>query len=97
MDLDQTCADEVSENPHEQLASKADLARVRTAIQRLPAEYREIVLLREYAELSYQEIARFLKCPVGTVMSRLGRARSKLRELLSVRNSSMLGARETTK
>jgi len=46
VDLDQTCADEVSENPHEQLASKADLARVRTAIQRLPAEYREIVLLR---------------------------------------------------
>jgi DNA-directed RNA polymerase specialized sigma24 family protein len=41
VDLDQTCADKVSEYPHEQLTGKVDRARVRTAIQRLPAEYRE--------------------------------------------------------
>lgn len=44
---------------------------------------REIIVLREYEELSYQEIASVLGCPAGTVMSRLGRARSKLRVLLS--------------
>jgi RNA polymerase sigma-70 factor (ECF subfamily) len=56
---------------------------VRAAIQKLPEEFREIILLREYEDLSYQEIASVLDCPVGTVMSRLGRARAKLRGLLS--------------
>ena len=48
-----------------------------------PVEFREIILLREYEELSYQEIAVVLRCLPGTVMSRLGRARSRLRVLLS--------------
>jgi RNA polymerase sigma-70 factor (ECF subfamily) len=56
---------------------------VRTAIQQLPEEAREVILLREWEGLSYQEIATVLDCPVGTVMSRLARARSKLRDLLS--------------
>jgi predicted DNA-binding protein (UPF0251 family) len=43
-----------------------------------------VILLREYEELSYQEIASVLGCPIGTVMSRLARARSKLRPMLSV-------------
>jgi len=46
-------------------------------------EFREIIILREYEELSYQEIAALLDCPPGTVMSRLARARSRLRDLLS--------------
>ena len=57
--------------------------QVRAAIQELPVEFREIILLREYEDLSYMEIASVLDCPVGTVMSRLGRARAKLRVLLS--------------
>jgi predicted DNA-binding protein (UPF0251 family) len=57
--------------------------QVRAAIQQLPLPFREIILLREYEELSYQEIAVLLDCPPGTVMSRLARARSKLRDLLS--------------
>jgi RNA polymerase sigma-70 factor, ECF subfamily len=56
--------------------------RVRYAIEQLPVEFREVILLREYEELSYEEIAVMLPCPVGTVMSRLARARSKLRELV---------------
>jgi len=56
---------------------------VRTAIQELSLEFREVILLREFEELSYQEIAGLLGCPQGTVMSRLARARSKLRVLLS--------------
>lgn len=47
------------------------------AIQQLPVEFREIILLREYEELSDQEIAVVLGCP--EVMSRLGRARLRLR------------------
>jgi RNA polymerase sigma-70 factor (ECF subfamily) len=57
--------------------------QVRAAIQQLPLEFREIIILREYEELSYKEIAAVLNCPSGTVMSRLARARSKLRDLLS--------------
>jgi RNA polymerase sigma-70 factor, ECF subfamily len=45
--------------------------QVRTAIQQLPVEFREIIILREYEELSYSEIANVLQCPMGTVMSRL--------------------------
>jgi len=49
----------------------------------LPAEFREILTLRHQEELSYQEIGEMLKIPVGTVMSRLARARAKLREYLA--------------
>src|SRR5260370_4980604 len=50
---------------------------------------REIIILREYEDLSYQEIAAMLDCPAGTVMSRLARARSRLRVLLSVNERSL--------
>ena len=63
--------------------SKMQTKQVRAAIQELRIPFCEIILLREYEELSYQKIAGVLNCPVGTVMSRLGRARAKLRELLS--------------
>jgi RNA polymerase sigma-70 factor, ECF subfamily len=71
-----------SKDPHAAYVSDLERERVRRAIERLPLEFREIILLREYEELSYEEIAAMLQCPVGTVMSRLARARSKLRDLL---------------
>jgi RNA polymerase sigma-70 factor (ECF subfamily) len=74
---------ETSKDSHDLYVSKMEAERVRTAIQELPIDFREIILLREYEDLSYQEIANVLDCPVGTVMSRLGRARAKLRVLLS--------------
>jgi len=79
---------ETSKDPHAQYVSKMEQEMVRNAIQQLPAEFREIILLREYEELSYQEIATVLDCPAGTVMSRLARARSRLRVLLSVNDQS---------
>jgi RNA polymerase sigma-70 factor, ECF subfamily len=72
-----------AKSPHEVYVSSVEREQVREAIQRLPVEFREIIILREYEELSYQEIAVVLKCPAGTVMSRLARARSRLRELLA--------------
>lgn len=86
LDVDESTAElavEVSEDPYALYASKLERDQVRKAIQQLPDELREIIVLREYGELSYQEIATLLDCPAGTVMSRLGRARSKLRSLLS--------------
>jgi RNA polymerase sigma-70 factor, ECF subfamily len=87
VDIDLACvADSVvepSRNSHDLYVSKIETGQVRAAIQELSVEFREIILLREYEELTYQEIASILKCPVGTVMSRLGRARAKLRILLS--------------
>ena len=74
--------DENVESPHDAYVGKLERRHVRTAIQKLPKEAREVILLREWEELSYQEIATVLDCPVGTVMSRLARARSKLHDLL---------------
>jgi RNA polymerase sigma-70 factor, ECF subfamily len=74
--------DESSESPHDVYVAKLEQRHVRRAIQQLPEEAREVILLREWEGLSYQEIATVLDCPVGTVMSRLARARSKLRDLL---------------
>ena len=68
---------------YEIYAGQMERQRVRAAIQELSSESREIILLREFEELSYQEIASLLGCPQGTVMSRLARARSKLRTLLA--------------
>jgi RNA polymerase sigma-70 factor, ECF subfamily len=82
---------ETSKDPHAQYESKMEQDKVRNAIQQLPEEFREIILLREYEELSYQEIAAMLDCPVGTVMSRLARARAKLRALLSANGQSFRG------
>jgi len=75
--------DEGAQNPHDLYVGKLERRHVRAAIQQLPEEAREVILLREFEELSYREIATVLDCPVGTVMSRLARARSKLRDLLS--------------
>jgi RNA polymerase sigma-70 factor (ECF subfamily) len=74
---------EPSKDSHDLYVSKLEAEQVRAAIQELPVDFREIILLREYEDLSYQEIASVLDCPVGTVMSRLGRARAKLRALLA--------------
>jgi RNA polymerase sigma-70 factor (ECF subfamily) len=74
---------EPSKDAHDLYVSKMEAEQVRAAIQELSLDFREIILLREYEELSYQEIADVLDCPVGTVMSRLGRARTKLRTLLA--------------
>jgi RNA polymerase sigma-70 factor, ECF subfamily len=58
-------------------------SEVRDALDSLPGLYREVIVLREMESLSYAEIAEVVGCPVGTVMSRLSRARLHLRHLLA--------------
>src|SRR5262249_16117294 len=65
------------------LVQKLEREQLRSAIERLPDHYREVVVLRDIEGFSYQQIASILQCPAGTVMSRLGRAREQLRLLLS--------------
>lgn len=59
------------------------LRDLQAALERLPAEQREVLLLVTLEEMSYEETARVLGVPVGTVMSRLSRARERLRRLLA--------------
>jgi RNA polymerase sigma-70 factor (ECF subfamily) len=58
---------------------------VRQALQELPVEFREVVVLREMEGLSYKEIANVVNIPIGTVMSRLKRGRARLHALLTKR------------
>jgi RNA polymerase sigma-70 factor (ECF subfamily) len=70
-------------SPEEEVFRKADVARVRAAIEAMPEPFREAVVLRELEDLSYAEIAEVMGVPIGTVMSRLARARAMLaKELL---------------
>lgn len=65
-------------DPEAILIKNANSERVRQALETLPIEYREILILRELEELSYKEIAHIIEIPIGTVMSRLSRARREL-------------------
>ena len=60
-----------------------DSQAVRNALQELPVEFREVVVLREMEGLSYKEIANVVDIPIGTVMSRLKRGRERLHKLLA--------------
>jgi RNA polymerase sigma-70 factor (ECF subfamily) len=69
-------------SPEVELAREEARASVRAAIESLPDAYREVLVLREIEGFSYKQIAALLGCPAGTVMSRLGRARGRLKLLL---------------
>jgi RNA polymerase sigma-70 factor, ECF subfamily len=83
LDASEPSISEPPENPHVVYLRKLETKQVREAIESLPDAYREIIVLRDIEGFSYQEIAAVLDCPAGTVMSRLGRARGKLRKRLS--------------
>ena len=81
-------ADEHASDPEAMLLRAADSGQVRAALERLPADYREVLVLREFEECSYKEIAAVTGLKIGTVMSRLARARERLhRELTSAEAS----------
>jgi RNA polymerase sigma-70 factor (ECF subfamily) len=74
--LDRTA--NASPTPEAELIAKADAAELEAAIAALPVEFRETLVLRDIHGLEYREIARVVGVPVGTVMSRLSRARRQL-------------------
>jgi RNA polymerase sigma factor (sigma-70 family) len=74
---------DVSANPEKALLLKENIASVRTCIEALPLEFREVVIMRELEELSYKEIAAVAGLALGTVMSRLNRARARLEDCIA--------------
>jgi RNA polymerase sigma factor (sigma-70 family) len=75
----------ISPDQEEALIAAADQAALEAAIQALPHVFREAIVMREVQGLSYREIAAAIGAPVGTVMSRLGRARALLVDKLGSR------------
>jgi RNA polymerase sigma-70 factor (ECF subfamily) len=80
-----------SPNPEEVVLQNDSGALVREALQELPPNFREVIILRELEGLSYREIADITGMPAGTVMSTLSRARGRLRQVLATcRNGDTL-------
>jgi RNA polymerase sigma-70 factor (ECF subfamily) len=75
-----------SDNPEEILLRGAEVAAVGEELEKLAPEFREAIVLREVEGLSYKEIADVAGIPIGTVMSRLSRARKNLIQALSLRD-----------
>jgi RNA polymerase sigma factor (sigma-70 family) len=81
-----------SRNPETAAIESADRRMLQTALEELPVEFREVLILRELEGLSYQEIAAVVGIPTGTVMSRLARARQRLgRQLANHLNKESQG------
>jgi len=78
---------QTSKGPHNLYVGKMEAGQARAAIEELPILFREVILLREYERSSYQDMASVMDCPIGTVMSRLARARARLRSLLPASDS----------
>jgi RNA polymerase sigma-70 factor (ECF subfamily) len=74
---------EAPDTPETQVLRKLDDETIRGLVAALPDVFREVIVLREIDDLSYREIAAIVDAPVGTVMSRLARARAMLRGKLS--------------
>lgn len=77
--------DSDSANPATLALQSADHEIIRYALDQLPVEFREVVVLRELEGFSYKEIAEIANIPTGTVMSRLARAREQLKHLVANR------------
>lgn len=76
-------------NPEVLLMQRASKRIIDSALERLPVECREIIVLRELEDLSYKEIADIVAIPIGTVMSRLSRARKLLRDQLERQHADL--------
>jgi RNA polymerase sigma-70 factor (ECF subfamily) len=71
-------------DPEERLLQQDAVSLVRAALEALPVDFREVIVLREIEGLSYKEIAEVVRVPIGTVMSRLARGRARLAAVLKL-------------
>jgi RNA polymerase sigma-70 factor (ECF subfamily) len=71
---------EPGDTPEQAISRRQQSDTMRRLIGELPEEFREVIVLREINDLSYRDIATVIEAPIGTVMSRLARARDMLRE-----------------
>lgn len=82
------CADNIvrfdasANNPEAVLLQQVDTQLLKRALEMLPAEFREVIVLRELEGLSYKQISVIAQIPAGTVMSRLARARKRLQNII---------------
>ena len=72
-----------ADDPETLALRRVTAVQINDAISAIPARFREVVVLRDMEGLSYKEIATVIEAPIGTVMSRLARARSELRRILA--------------
>ena len=79
---------EEAHTPESILLARDAQEKIRAALEELPVHHREIILLCDLEEMSYQEIGQAMSIPMGTVMSRLSRARRAMRALLAVNGPS---------
>lgn len=77
--------DNEASNPAKLVLKSDDREMLKQALEELPVEFREVVVLRDLEELSYKQVAEIANIPLGTVMSRLARARERLKRLLCAR------------
>ena len=92
-DEDWDFPDTEQDDPEEALAKKSQAGALHALINRLPPRLREVIILREMEELSYREIAAITESPIGSVMSRLARARGALAEAWRAHESTLAEAR----
>jgi RNA polymerase sigma-70 factor (ECF subfamily) len=82
-DSDKPTEPAASETPESVLLARVQQETIQSALESLPVKFREIVLLCDLEEMTYHEIGETLGIPIGTVMSRLSRARKAMRGLLA--------------
>jgi RNA polymerase sigma-70 factor (ECF subfamily) len=83
LDREEDATGRPADTPEAVLLARADQQMIQSALERLPVQFREVIVLCDIEEMSYHEIAEIVGIPIGTVMSRLSRARKSMRELLA--------------
>jgi RNA polymerase sigma-70 factor (ECF subfamily) len=87
---------EAAKRPGQQVIDRFVRDKLSDAVEQLPEVYRQVLMLADVEEMPYKEVAEALEIPIGTVMSRLHRARRRLRETLSEYAQSFAEAKVTT-
>ena len=83
LDPEEDAIGQRADTPEAVLLARADQEMIRNALERLLVQFREVIVLCDMEEMSYQEIAEIVGIPIGTVMSRLSRASKSMRQILA--------------